>query len=236
MSHIKRGTLVIMSHPDDESLWVGGGIISRVKRGQPVDLVCLSMGEKGESIFGGLLSPEKLALIRVLELNEACCKLGVRSCFVPGFPDDKMRLVDPNLILKYCVYIIRRIRPNEILTFGKKGITGHPDHVVLNEIMPKAIWQASLKGVYPELGRPHSCPSVKYVEIPAQKVKKLKLNLKGVKGEGLVYENVAQYLEIKKKAIGAHLSQLAGCMKLLPSKGDVLDNFLATEHFREESY
>jgi LmbE family N-acetylglucosaminyl deacetylase len=40
--------------------------------------------------------------------------------------------------------IIRRLRPDVVITFGPDGISGHPDHVALSQIVTGAFWAATV--------------------------------------------------------------------------------------------
>ena len=47
MDEQKGGLLVVMAHPDDESMGTGGLILRHTRAGVPTHLICATYGEKG---------------------------------------------------------------------------------------------------------------------------------------------------------------------------------------------
>src|SRR3977135_477742 len=82
-----HGLLVVMAHPDDESMGCGGVILRHTRAGVPVNLICATRGAAGWSgkPFGA--KQEDLAQIRSAELEEAAAALGISKVEVWDYPD-----------------------------------------------------------------------------------------------------------------------------------------------------
>src|ERR1700724_1198182 len=66
----KPGLLVVMAHPDDESMGCGGLILRHSRAGVPVNLICATRGEAGWTGKPRGARREDLAQIRTGELEE----------------------------------------------------------------------------------------------------------------------------------------------------------------------
>lgn len=225
----KAGTMVIISHPDDESLWLGGTIAGRVRHGVPVDVVCCTRGEAGKS---GLVPPgRELALVRLKELYRACNLLGVRDCFILDLPDGKIKEKDTKGIAVLS-NLIRLKQPKELITFGADGITGHRDHRVLHKMVVLALKEANTKGTgYKE--PPSRLETLKFIVLPKSAARQFRLRYGKAENKNIITSDVSSYLLQKKKAIACHLSQLAGFRNLLPKEIRLQDEFLSFEFFQE---
>src|SRR5258706_13608203 len=71
----KPGLLVVMAHPDDESMGCGGLILRHTRAGVPVHLICATRGEAGGSGKPLGAKKEDLAQIRTGEVEEAAATL-----------------------------------------------------------------------------------------------------------------------------------------------------------------
>ena len=83
------GLLVVLAHPDDESL-IGGTMAHYTDAGIPVTMLCATRGEVGEIAPGTGATPETLAAYREQELRDACALLGVQDVRFLSFRDSGM--------------------------------------------------------------------------------------------------------------------------------------------------
>jgi len=127
---ISKRMLVILAHPDDESYGMGGTLAKYSHLGVKVILLCATRGEEG--IPGTL--PEDAGRIRELELREAARHLEIEVHFL-GYMDGKLSEVDPNVLFEDITCWIGLVRPQIILTFGPDGVSGHPDHVTISNVV-----------------------------------------------------------------------------------------------------
>ena len=133
-----RRMLVILAHPDDESFPLGGTLAKYAAQGVQITLVCATRGEKG--ING--LEPEETARLREAELRAAASKLGISEVRFLGLVDGEVAQADGNHIVSMLTNLMRRIRPEVVITFGPDGISGHPDHVTVSRLVTQAYDQA----------------------------------------------------------------------------------------------
>ena len=71
------GLLVVMAHPDDESMGCGGLILRHTRAGIPTHLICATHGEKGWMGKPLGAKEEDLAEIRFTELEAAAAALAL---------------------------------------------------------------------------------------------------------------------------------------------------------------
>ena len=70
-----KKVLVFAPHPDDETIGCGGSLALHIKAGDPVKVVFLTNGAKGDS--SGEIAKESYVELRKDEANKACAFLGV---------------------------------------------------------------------------------------------------------------------------------------------------------------
>jgi N-acetylglucosamine malate deacetylase 2 len=129
--------LVILAHPDDESFPIGGTLAKYAAEGARVVLVSATRGEAG--IRG--LTPESAGEIRARELQQAAKTLGVSEVRFLGYRDGELSIINLEEIRLQVMGLIREIDPQVVITFGPDGISGHPDHITMHEIVTQAFDQ-----------------------------------------------------------------------------------------------
>lgn len=134
--------LVILAHPDDESFAVGGTLAKYAHQDVQVILLCATRGEAG--IPG--VSPSEAGEIRERELRRAANHLGI-EVYLSGFPDGQLANTDPETLLEHIACWIDLVQPQVILTFGPEGVSGHPDHVTISQIVTQAYDLSYKKGL-----------------------------------------------------------------------------------------
>src|SRR5258708_2995442 len=127
----KPGLLVVMAHPDDESMGCGGLILRHTRAGIPVHLICATRGEKGWSGKPLGARREDLAQIRTHELEEAAATLALGDVELWDYPDGGVDRVDRQEITQRIWEQITRLRPKAVVGWGPDGAYGHPDHIAL---------------------------------------------------------------------------------------------------------
>ena len=140
--------MVVLAHPDDESLGVGGSIAKYASSGVDVFLVTATRGEGGR--FRGHRNgdvqhpgPVALARIREAELRAAAAVLGIREVSLLEYPDRQLDAVDPREIIGRIAAHVRRVRPDVLVTFGPDGGYGHPDHIAISQFTTAAVVAAA---------------------------------------------------------------------------------------------
>ena len=153
--------LTAYAHPDDEQ-GVSGLMHKYASEGVDVTLVCATRGEAGEIAPGVNATPENLGQVREEELRCAAEKIGVNNVYFLDYRDSGMMGTaennDPrsfwnaNLmeVTEKLVAIIRRHKPQVILTFDPNGGYGHPDHIKIHQASLMAYFVSGDARVFPE--------------------------------------------------------------------------------------
>jgi len=128
-----RTILAVFAHPDDESLACGGTLARAADAGAKVVLLCATRGESGSISDPALVPDGDLGRVRAHELAEAAAVLGLSEAIVLDHPDGDLRWADVPTLHEEIVMIIRRYRPDAVITFGPDGLYWHLDHIGIHE-------------------------------------------------------------------------------------------------------
>lgn len=138
----RRTVLGVFAHPDDESMGPGGTLARYAALGHRVAVVTATDGGAGR-LFQERPTTEagraELRRLRRLETLEACRILGAEHL---GFLDlEDGTLASRNILTleETLVTILRRERPDVVMTFHGSGISFHPDHRVLTLALAGAV-------------------------------------------------------------------------------------------------
>lgn len=169
--------LSVHAHPDDEASKGAATVARYVAEGVEATLVCCTGGEAGEILNPAMDRPEvhaDLAAVRRAELEASVTIIGFQELDWLGYRDSGMpdtpENADPRCFarapldeaVERLVAIIRRTRPQVILTYGddQQGYP-HPDHLRVHEISLVAWNAAGDPDRFPEAG-PAWTPSKLY--------------------------------------------------------------------------
>ena len=148
-------------HPDDEQ-GVSGLMHKYAKAGVNVTLVCATRGEAGEIAPGVNATPQNLGQVREEELRCAAEKIGLTNLYfldyrdsgMVGTPenDDPRCFWQANLmqVTEKLVRLVRRHKPQVMLTFDPNGGYGHPDHIKIHQAAMIAYFVAGDPRIFPE--------------------------------------------------------------------------------------
>jgi LmbE family N-acetylglucosaminyl deacetylase len=153
--------LAVYAHPDDEGL-VTGTFARYHAEGVRVALICATRGEVGEIAPGVDATPETLGQVREQELRTAMSFPGVDEIYFLDYRDSGMEGTPENQdprnlhnapldeVTGKVVQIVRRVRPQVMLTFDPSGGYGHPDHIKIHNAAMTAFAKAGDPNAYPE--------------------------------------------------------------------------------------
>jgi LmbE family N-acetylglucosaminyl deacetylase len=170
--------LAIFAHPDDEAFGTGGTLACYATSGVKVFLVCATRGEAGEISDPSYATPETLGEVREDELRCAAETVGVaelifleyRDSGMAGAPenDDPRAFINApaEKVIPQLVEVIRRLRPQVVVTFEPNGGYGHPDHKAIHRHTLAAFHAAADPQRYPESGPPWQANRLFYTAIP----------------------------------------------------------------------
>ncbi len=148
------------AHPDDEAIATAGTMAALAEQGHRVVLVTATRGELGE-IPDGLLAPgESLAERRKIELEEACRILGVARQTYLDYLDSGMAgeatnhrtgafaAADVDEAGAALAVLLDGEGADVLVIYDEHGGYGHPDHVQVHRVGMVAAQRASTPVVY----------------------------------------------------------------------------------------
>lgn len=124
--------MVLTAHPDDEGL-AAGTMYENYKAGGETILVCATAGEKGKSHLAKPVSDAALKKIRRNELLRAAKVLHIDEVIFLGMPDASVRSKEKELYKK-TLALVQEAKPDQILSFGPDGVSGHWDHITVGKV------------------------------------------------------------------------------------------------------
>ncbi len=140
----KPRVLAIFAHPDDETFLAGGTLAKYAAQGWDVRVISATYGENGQRGDYQSLGANEFADLRRRELQAACKVLGVHPPMFLECADRALAAICWNSAAKEIARIMRRLQPDVVITCGPDGISGHPDHVALSQIVTSAFWATSI--------------------------------------------------------------------------------------------
>lgn len=182
-----RRLLLVHAHPDDESIGNGATMAKYVAEGAHVTLVTCTLGEEGEVIPPSLANlaadrEDRLGPHRINELATAMAELGVtdhrflggpgryRDSGMLGTPANKCPecfwQADVDEAAAHLVAVVRKVRPQVLLTYDPDGGYQHPDHIQAHRVAMRAAEHAADPGFRPDLGEPHTIAKIYWNCVP----------------------------------------------------------------------
>lgn len=147
--------LVVLAHPDDELMMLGT-LNKLSSQGYRVQMVYASSGCQGVDRTNRGLRGSALAEVREDEQVKALNRVGVN---VPpvflNLPDSQISQKNAEMAEALKV-LLEKSDPSIVLTFGKDGLTGHEDHVVIGDLVRKAVLKADVDNALPVYHLSHS--------------------------------------------------------------------------------
>lgn len=130
--NISGKTIVaIFAHPDDETFGPGG-TLHKLAQHNTVYTICATGGEAGENNSTDHTHP--ISEIRHSELKNASRVLGVKDVFFLGFKDGTLSNNQYHEIAHAVQKKLEELRPEIVITFEPKGVSGHIDHIAMSMI------------------------------------------------------------------------------------------------------
>lgn len=224
--------LLVFAHPDDETFSSSGTIIKLVKQGFEASLIMATRGEAGMLGEPPITTRKNLGKVREKELKQAAKITGISKIFFLDFIDGTLHKISQKRLQKKILPIVKKERPNMVITFEKNGISMHPDH--------RAISKATTESLLEFMKTAESPTKLYHVCLPSSHVKihhaaGLKYEHFG-KMEGTPDDEITTRVDItkvysqKKKAMKCHKTQKKDCETLF--KRNELISGKKYEHFK----
>ena len=198
--------LLVLAHPDDESMGNGTLIARAAARGVEVHLVCATRGGAGWNGLPEGRRPEELTAIRTEELAAAASVLGLAGVELWDYPDGGVPGCDQDEITARIASAVDRIDPTVVVGWGPDGGYGHPDHIAVGACTDRALAGS---------GRPqyHMATDQGMADAFAELVRRQGIDPGSMKIAAqphvdAVFEPDADELELVRRAVRCHASQL----------------------------
>jgi LmbE family N-acetylglucosaminyl deacetylase len=148
--HPKKTLLAVLAHPDDETFGMGGTLALYARRGVDVHLICATRGEVGEVDPEFKETIKSPACLRTQELRCAAGVLGIQELHFLNYRDSGMPGSEANdhpqaltaqpveQVAREVAHLIRKIRPEVVITFDPIGGYRHPDHIAIQRATVRA--------------------------------------------------------------------------------------------------
>ena len=165
--------MFVHAHPDDESSKGAATMARYAKEGYRISVVTLTDGAAGDILNPAMDQPgvkERLVEVRKEELQRALEILGVTDHFDFGYPDSgyiEDFAGDGSLLAPDCFYnvpldevterlvtVVRRERPDVLVTYPEGGGYPHPDHIRCHDVTVAAFDAAADPVAFPDAGEP----------------------------------------------------------------------------------
>jgi LmbE family N-acetylglucosaminyl deacetylase len=242
-----RRLLVAFAHPDDESFGPAGTLIHYDRAGVAVHYVCGTRGEVGDVTPELMNGYQSVAERRTQELLCAAEVLGLTGLHFLNYRDSGMensldnRHADSLIqapvatVAESITALMRRIKPQVVLTFDPSGGYFHPDHIHMHRATSLAFHAAGDAEQYPhqiEAGlQPFQPQKLYYTAFPRRFVRLIirlmplfgqdptafgrnkDINLQriaAVESPITTKININPYFALSRQAANCHASQLPG--------------------------
>ncbi|MEA2687369.1 MAG: hypothetical protein QOE93_2564 [Actinomycetota bacterium] len=242
-------TLVVFhAHPDDEAIATGGTMAKAAAAGHRVVLVVATKGERGEVEEGYLEPGEALGQRRVEETHAAAAVLGASRVEFLGYVDSGMvgtpENDDPASFWQAGVdeaagrlaAILREEDADVLTAYDENGVYGHPDHIQVYRVGVRAAELAGTPKVYLNtvdkdlIRRSMADAAASGVELP-EGLDPADFDL-GVASERITTRvDVVEYLDLKRKAMGSHASQISEASFFLAMDPEMFKIAFGTEWY-----
>ena len=236
----RKRLLSVHAHPDDEASKGSGTVRRHVDAGGEAVLVTCTGGEAGDVLNPAMKRPEiesNLPEVRRRELQAATDAIGYDQVVMLGYRDSGMPDTPPNAHpeafangdldeeIATLVGIIRRFRPQVILTYGDDQQSyPHPDHLRVHDISVPAFSRAGDDSWYSDRG-PAWAPSKLYYSVWSRRrieeshAKFLELGLKSPYDDKwfarpsqddriTTHLDVSGTYRVRRRALTAHATQI----------------------------
>ncbi len=191
--------MVIVAHPDDAEFGSAGTIARWVQEGATAAYILATSGDVGIAEPG--MTNARAAEIREAEALAAAKVVGVEEVIFLREPDG---MLENTLDLRRrLVREMRRFKPEIVITgdptmfYTPRGGINHPDH--------RAIAAAALDAIFPAVGQPNLFQELEAEGLKAHKVRKVYLT---ARGQGDVFVDISETIELKIEALKQHVSQV----------------------------
>jgi len=215
-----RCLLAVFAHPDDETFRPGGTLALLARGGVRVQVLTATQGEAGAFGDPPLCTREELPALRERELHCACAALGLEPPRFLGHADGRLAEADAEALIAQILAAIGETGAQTLLSFGRDGLSGHPDHIAIGHCAAEAY------------RRDESLAVLYTVAVPASLAQALDLRqVRPVPDAAIALAvDVSATWEAKLTAMRCHATQLASS-PMMQAPVERQRRFFGMEHF-----
>jgi N-acetylglucosamine malate deacetylase 1 len=191
LSFADERVLAVMAHPDDAELLCAGALARAKADGAAIGICVMCRGDKGMG-SASTASSENLGKLRH---DEAAAAANVIGAMLFWFGAGDGELFDTLENRRKLVEIYRTFRPTLVIAHAAEDY--HPDHRAASTIAEAATWFAASRGQVTESPSLESPPKLWFADT---------LNMQAFAPDFFI--NVGDQLEIKRRMLACHRSQL----------------------------
>ncbi|CAG5123363.1 unnamed protein product [Candidula unifasciata] len=139
-----RKVLLVTAHPDDECMFFSPAILE-LSHSNSVHILCVTTGN-----YYGLGTERKKEILesaKVLGIPKQNVEVFDDSCFL----DDPHQAWDVRKLQQSLMAHIEQLQPDYILTFDDKGVSGHPNHIAVSQVLRQMLKESRATGPKPRL-------------------------------------------------------------------------------------
>jgi N-acetyl-1-D-myo-inositol-2-amino-2-deoxy-alpha-D-glucopyranoside deacetylase len=243
--------LLVHAHPDDEAITTGGAMRKAHDEGHRVVLVTATRGEVGEiSNMDEAASRPRLAEIRTEELRRAGEILGVDRQVFLDYRDSGMRGTGDNEnpasfhqaplaeATEKLAAVLREERPEVVVTYDPTGTYFHPDHIKAHQVTGAALdllkgegWEPR-KSYWAGIPRSYIAQMAERMAASGRTSPFAEIPDMGIPDEQLTTRvDVSKYVETKRDAFRAHLSQNSPDSFFINTPDEVMQQAFGSEFY-----
>jgi N-acetylglucosamine malate deacetylase 2 len=138
--------LYVFPHPDDESFGPVLAITGQRRAGHEVHLLTLTRGGATRQRHRLGYSVEEMGRVREEEMRRVARVLELASLRVLDLPDGGLKEMDPREIEAVVEAHVREVRPDVLVTYAVKGVSGFPDHLVSHAVVKRVYCDLRARG------------------------------------------------------------------------------------------
>jgi LmbE family N-acetylglucosaminyl deacetylase len=245
--------MVVVAHPGDEAFGFAGAIAQAATSGAHVVLVCVTRGRFDARLVEKAPAPggrnrhyshpvvwRNLDTVREDEMRRSVTLLGVRVLRMLDYAEEDLAHVDFDQLVGRIVEPIRMHRPEVILTFGPKGVSGDSDHTVVSRATDRAFDLAAEPLAYEDDLEEDQvawrAAKLYQLVVPRQQVAMLgdraPAEYGSADGEPTLSIELGELAQLKLAAIRRHVSQTGSVGPFHDWSPEMRDAYLATEHYQ----
>jgi LmbE family N-acetylglucosaminyl deacetylase len=122
--------IAIFAHPDDE-VFGPGGTLAKLTHEREIYVICVTDGDAG---LNSSTKTKSLGEIRKEEMLASTQIIGIKKVFFLGYKDGTLSNNFYHEIAEKIQKIIEDIKPDTLMTFEPRGVSGHIDHIAVSMI------------------------------------------------------------------------------------------------------